>query len=146
MDRFLIPMGRWIHWKKIEPQQCATALDRCLQLRREDEHVAVYDLVGGAVIPFAQAQVIRLKQLGKGEFRVRLCEAIRIPMSTVLGSFGGNEKFSPLFPDPRNPRPEFASVRRIPMGELRLLYTRPERLDAVVLSESLLLEWGTPIS
>lgn len=142
MDRLLDVVRTWIEWKKIEPLAVASSLGRRLQLRREDAYVAVYDLVGGPAIPFASAQAIHLKKLGQGEFSVRLCEAVRIPMPDIIEALGGYELFSPLFPDPRDPHPEFASIRRIPMGEFRLIYPQAECVDTIVVSETQLLDWG----
>jgi hypothetical protein len=129
----------------IKPNEIADLVGRKLQLEYEDEFVLRYTLVGGPALPFNRGSAYWLKKLERGECSFTLDKRCRIPMAEAIAHFGGVDLFSPLFPDPRNPNPIFASIRRIPLGELRLLYRDPKsdyQLTSFIVSQMFALDWG----
>ena len=128
---------------RLEPALVADFLGRNPQVIEETEFQTLYSMNGGARYPFDSAELRWVRSKENGLLILNAAPGFDLPMEVVEREFAGAPS-ALIPPDHRDPHGETARVFRVPLGEIRFLYSGDPShpgLRAVIVSEFPIVAW-----
>lgn len=123
----------------------ATLLGRRAELRSEDPFQVICDLAGGPTLPWVRVHEMWMRKLDKRKLTLDVAPEVRLEKEAFLNELRLSGPTTRIRPDPKMIRQPDCVAVRIPLGEIRLIfssYKKNARLETVILSEVPVVAWG----